>query len=124
MTCKDCIHYEAHRHFDCFFGFNDSEVEMLCPVFKDKSKYIEMPCRVGETLYVIDDEYEGLPQEILKKIEKRHHYKIETYEKITYSCLLQLLRGKDKCSKQGYLMLFETTKEAAEQRLKELKEND
>jgi hypothetical protein len=50
MTCKDCIHYEACE----WFGFIYVE-EMAddCLRFKPKSRFIESPCKVGDTLYVI-----------------------------------------------------------------------
>ena len=43
MTCKDCVHYKP-----CFYANIDT-----CGMFKDKSKFIELPCKVGDTVYVI-----------------------------------------------------------------------
>lgn len=53
MTCKDCIHYDAcckiggklqeHYMNKC----NDVE----CDCFKDKSRFIELPCKVGDIVY-------------------------------------------------------------------------
>lgn len=54
MTCKDCMHYEAHSHFAPFFRFNDENVENLCPVFLAKSKYIELPCKAEDVVYIIE----------------------------------------------------------------------
>ncbi len=45
MTCKDCIHYEV-----CCDEYELAHAEN-CNNFKDKSKYIELPCKVGETVY-------------------------------------------------------------------------
>jgi hypothetical protein len=64
MTCKDCIHYEACDISAVFFGgeqgskaFREYEkrtnVQNDCDTFKDKSKIVELPCRVGDTVYVI-----------------------------------------------------------------------
>lgn len=118
MTCKDCMHYEV-----CCDEYELAHAE-YCNNFKDKSKYIELPCKVGETLYVIDDRFEGLPQDVIKRLGKGNHsYKIECYEKITYGTLLRLLIEKNKNSEQGYLMLFFTSKSEAEQKLKELNAN-
>lgn len=59
MTCKDCIHCELCE-VQAFNGFNKNfEPEKdwkHCGVFKDKSKYIELPCKVGDTVYVLDYE--------------------------------------------------------------------
>lgn len=49
MTCKDCTHYNV-----C----DDYEMKMpgeaiCCHNFNDKSKFIELPCKVGTKLYQI-----------------------------------------------------------------------
>lgn len=51
MTCKDCIHYEACE----WFGFIYVE-EMAddCLRFEPKSRFIELPCEVGQTLWVVE----------------------------------------------------------------------
>lgn len=58
MTCKDCIHCDVctqdilstdlHPYID--FSVRD-DVEESCCDFKDKSKFIELPCSVGDTVY-------------------------------------------------------------------------
>lgn len=56
MTCKDCIHFELCDVQD-FNGLNKNfEPEKdweHCGVFKNKSKYIELPCKLGDKVYVI-----------------------------------------------------------------------
>lgn len=49
MTCKDCVHQEAC--FDWCRGF--VETTELCEHFKDKSKFIELPCKVGDKVWFI-----------------------------------------------------------------------
>lgn len=53
MTCKDCMHYEVCNALD-----ESGQVKILvpsqCGCFKDKSKYIELPCEVGDTVHIID----------------------------------------------------------------------
>lgn len=46
MTCKDCIHNEM-----CYGTHTDDSP--TCCDFKDKSRYIELPCKVGDTVYLI-----------------------------------------------------------------------
>lgn len=41
-TCEDCIHY-----YVCYEGPDRS----VCSLFKDKSRFIELPCSVGDTVY-------------------------------------------------------------------------
>ena len=48
MTCRDCIHYDV-----CGFEWCDSEALTFCKDFKDKSCIIELPCKVGDTVYYI-----------------------------------------------------------------------
>lgn len=43
MTCKKCIHYDV-----C------GESIFTCGQFKDKSKFIELPCKVGDEIYVLN----------------------------------------------------------------------
>lgn len=54
MTCKDCVHFGAcgkERQF-LHVVVNDR-----CKDFKDKSRIIEMPCCVGDTIYYIHGLY-------------------------------------------------------------------
>lgn len=52
MTCKDCVHYEV-----CETTYPDLELPFVnlekCRLFKDKSKFIELPCRVGDKVFDI-----------------------------------------------------------------------
>ncbi len=55
MTCKDCIHYglcETKGNAEIFVR----GIENICGYFKDKFKYIKLPCKVGDTVYVLDYE--------------------------------------------------------------------
>ena len=67
MICKDCIHYEVCGGFTptdldtdvfdyCREGRTDEipDIEWRCNSFKPKSRYIELPCAVGDTVYVIE----------------------------------------------------------------------
>lgn len=49
MTCKDCIHCEI-----CLDGIDNDNtpcVENNCITFKDKSRFVELPCKVGDTVF-------------------------------------------------------------------------
>ena len=46
-TCKDCIHYDI-----CLGAFGDW-LPKICDSFKDKSKFIELPCSIGDITYAI-----------------------------------------------------------------------
>ena len=61
MTCKDCVHYEVcgkgvDGAMDCdqmTFESRCPRVEFDCPHFKPKSRFVELPCEVGQTVYFI-----------------------------------------------------------------------
>lgn len=65
MTCKDCLHYEAHKHFfrsadyekDFDDYFKDIDIEYKCPEFTDRSEWVHLPCKVGDTVYYFDGAY-------------------------------------------------------------------
>ena len=47
-TCKDCLHYELCNEL------NGVEYPGTCDYFfKDKNKFLELPCSAGDTLYDI-----------------------------------------------------------------------
>lgn len=48
MTCKDCYHYDM-----CGFEECDDDALTFCQDFKDKSRIIELPCKVGDEAYYI-----------------------------------------------------------------------
>lgn len=55
MTCKECLYYEVCEHFNNGDAAELAEnaVETKCPIFKDGSRYIETPCKVGDTVYTV-----------------------------------------------------------------------
>lgn len=54
-TCKDCLHFEV-----CNFMYGE-EFEQhwppfwTCDRFKDRSRFVELPCKVGDIMYVWGD---------------------------------------------------------------------
>lgn len=53
-TCKDCAHYEACS-FNEKLWMNDSFTHLTpcdsCPAFKDRSRFVELPCKPGDRVY-------------------------------------------------------------------------
>ena len=68
-TCKDCIHYDVCPHeilpidiHPSYIDFSDrDDVEKSCENFKDKTRSIELPCSIGDAVYIIryDEIYNG-----------------------------------------------------------------
>ena len=87
MTCKECIHYEmcgkgvdgSMDRDQLFFESRCPRVEFDCPNYKPKSRFVEVPCEVGQTVWVIE------PYEVWDGSEWS---KILTEEKITKMCLI------------------------------------
>ena len=49
MTCKDCVHYDVCNRIGnkILNGFE------VCDQFKDKTRFVELPCKVGDTVYKV-----------------------------------------------------------------------
>lgn len=57
--CRDCVHYEVCKdevefHHGASSDLEVDGVEKHCEYFKPKSRFVELPCEVGQTVYVID----------------------------------------------------------------------
>ena len=48
IMCQNCIHYVACQKF----GVLKSDF-IKCEIFKDKELYLERPCKIGDTVYVV-----------------------------------------------------------------------
>lgn len=61
LTCKDCIHFEVcdeyHKGYWGSAAITPTNIDQTetdnCPHFKDRSKFIELPCKVGDIVYFI-----------------------------------------------------------------------
>lgn len=55
-TCKNCIHYKACESLLGYLNTTSGvggETDKKCPTFADKSRFIELPCKIGDTVYHI-----------------------------------------------------------------------
>lgn len=111
-NCKECIHYEVCR------ALCKSEEELMpCVVFKYRSHFVELPCKVGDTVFVVEEIAEE------RKIIKDH---VETIGIGYYADGVNIYQF-DGIKTDGYFEDFGKTvfltREEAEQALKE-REND
>lgn len=59
MTCKDCIHYEACKDIYYPMSTYDEEAKAFdesnscdgCQFYSDKTRFVELPCKSGQTVY-------------------------------------------------------------------------
>lgn len=50
-TCKDC--HNCAFDLMCTYMGDWVGIRTPCPAFKDKSRFVELPCKVGDCLYAI-----------------------------------------------------------------------
>ena len=55
MTCDNCIHYDVCEALEMNGIAKVHPIQ--CGYFNDKSRYIELPCKVGDTVYVITEKH-------------------------------------------------------------------
>ena len=46
MTCEDCIHFVVCDEVP-------TKSADVCDFFKDRSRFVELPCKVGDTVYFV-----------------------------------------------------------------------
>ena len=59
-SCKDCVHVEVccEKNLHVAVGMNIiprfkyKRIEQECKNFKDRSRFVELPCKVGDTVYI------------------------------------------------------------------------
>lgn len=55
-SCKECLHYdvcEARIAADENYSERNYTENNNCSNFKDRTRFVELPCRVGDTVYYI-----------------------------------------------------------------------
>ena len=115
MTCKDCFHYEACKFYTDKTKFNLPKNAENCSDFKDKSKIVELPCKVEDTVYFVSENILEIAKGKIKEIIiNKHNNKIMNVD-FGYMCKQFDI---EYVGKTVFL-----TQEEAEARLKELKEN-
>ena len=50
-SCKDCMHEKV---CDYFGGDLNEEGAENCVCFKDRNRFVDLPCKVGDTVYQTD----------------------------------------------------------------------
>lgn len=76
-TCKDCIHYEACQAVLDAAGFFSDDIEEIlneikCENYADKYRFVEPPCKVGDTVYWYN-RFGGIVEAVI--VKKRFHRK-------------------------------------------------
>ena len=132
MTCKDCIHYDVCNDFIptdldsdvfdyCREGRTDEipDIEERCSSFKDRNRFIEIPCKAGDTVYIVDGTTDGIVVGTITRLEQNIY--TTPSEWITIEGNYQFF-GQLESKNRVDLLLGKTvflTKEEAEAKLKE-----
>lgn len=113
MTCKDCIHSEVcllqtekvkELGIPICWDINNND----CSTFQDKSKFIELPCKVGDTVYSV---WCGLSEKAKVMVDTINYFIFDEYGlRADTNYLSGAIIG------ETYFL----TKEEAEEKLKEL----
>ena len=56
-TCKDCIHHEVCKYKDEKVSLGTKVCELVAngfKCFKDKSRIVELPCKVGDMVWIVE----------------------------------------------------------------------
>lgn len=48
VNCKECLHLDVCKSRDVFGDMS------ACEHFKDRSRFVELPCKVGDTVFVVN----------------------------------------------------------------------
>lgn len=68
MNCKDCLHYDdcletakrnAKLGYNSLTDSGDIRSSNQCRYFIDKSRFIKLPCKIGDTVYYLATECDG-----------------------------------------------------------------
>ena len=82
-TCKDCLQVDVCEIRTCYmcsgFACDDCEIHSNygkipsiknCKYFKDRNQFVGLPCKVGDTMYILtNDSPTGIEESQVKKIE-------------------------------------------------------
>ena len=126
-TCTECVHVEMCRYYTNELAKANGiplkleEVERLlecddCENFKDRSRFVELPCKDGEYVYVIEPLCDSMAFHTIKHRKIKH---IEPQARIQFAgggWILNFLSAFNR-------YVFRTYEEA-EQALKEREENE
>lgn len=82
MVCSDCIHYDVCYYRIGSVGSNREGKIINCSTFKDKSRFIELPCKVGDTVYLVGRK-KVIPLEVFE-IDIQEDYLDEFFSSILY----------------------------------------
>ena len=91
MTCKDCLFYDFCNDYNEYPEYvqhceQTTGTEFKCSHFKEKYRFVELPCKVGCTVYLVDRTRDGRLGSIYRVVEcsvEKIVIKYSTFQKRT-----------------------------------------
>lgn len=118
MNCKDCLFYDFcndYNEYPEYLRYCEQTMrrEFKCSHFKDKSRFVELPCKVGDIVYCFAPCFDTDHHPKLKVVEK------EIIELKTIATVFGLNFDIDSIGKTIFL-----TREEAEKALSDRRKED
>ncbi len=117
-SCNDCIHNEICQQIDR--PFNIIDADMSCADFKHRARFVELPCKVGDKVYLdnLHNKYADVIGIYIDAFGGVFDLRIYTNIQLANGFGYKYFISKDYTFEDIGKRLF-LTKEAAEQALKE-----
>ena len=122
--CKDCVHVEACKNIYEIHGDGLSEESLGCDHFKDRAQFVELPCKVGDKVYLdnLHIKYADVIGIYIDAFGGVFDLRIYTNIQLANGFGYEYFISKDYTFEDIGKRLF-LTKESAEQAVKEREEN-
>ena len=124
-SCKDCVHVEVCKNIYEIHGDGLSEESHGCEHFKDRSRFVELPCKVGDSVYLdnLHIKYADVIGIYIDAFGGVFDLRIYTNIQLANGFGYEYFISKDYTFEDIGKRIF-LTKEEAEQALKEREENE
>lgn len=89
-ACKDCIYFPMCKNIAVG---NSTLTSEACEVFADKSLFVELPCKIGSTVYRISrqhGEWKILPRKVMCMKRKEWRIKMKMWQVVVLEYLIKL----------------------------------
>jgi len=126
-SCKDCVHADMCKYKDLPAPLSDSYIreseciEKRCGDFKDRSRFVELPCKAGTTVYTVSLKHRVVPWGVYAICSTVVEW--DAAPKITLLARSKKIGKSAKFSANAVSTSVFLTREEAEQALKEREEN-
>lgn len=110
MNCKDCMHYAVCESYSKRESLATLYCAEECPGFTDRSEWVYVPCKVGDTVYCFEPCFDTNHTPKLKVVEK------EIVELKTIATVFGLNFDVKSIGKTIFLSREEADKELSEMR--------